>query len=659
MEPIRSTGNQSTPKKPTSRTKKNTTPSKKNQQGTKPQTTTGTRKPKTTRKPISVAKPSVTKPTRSTRKPTTTTRKPKPSTAKPKPNKKPRPPSVKELGLSIRKPAPNVVPQPKPKPHPKTKPIPKKIKAKKPKKPSSRNARLPRPRPIQQNFRPVAYNYAQQPSITNPHKEWAMKEDVLTNIAAPTTESGDQIDIDLKNCLSINTRLGSDAVLAKTTSQTLPLLINLKEVNFDELDIEIESKVDLVCAIDISGSMMGKKIDYVKKTMLKLLEFLGNGHRLAIVVFDDKASTFMNFKLVNDENIVKISEIINAITHCGQTNITDGVHQAQKVLGLRKSKNHVSCVFLLGDGQHNMGPINMDVLYKDELKKAKCDYTLTSFGYGDDHDANLLQEMSEKKGGNYYFINDITKVEECFVDSLAMVTSILGQNIKASLKLAPSQIFPEIRIKKTYGPYWKCLSPIEAQVLMSSFYSGFDKNFLCLLAMDPIKEGDLDDEQEIVIGNLELKIDTLASPPQTITFNREIKLRVLPHDSDELIAENEVVQEQMSRVQGAEAIELADQLNEKREYDQAIEVLENFTEKLQKKQYKHKELFVKMKDSVEQQKKMITNNKKGVRNAFKTKNFCKQSKNIYMNEQSAPTWSKGLYQNKKMKKRMVMKKSKF
>jgi len=34
-------------------------------------------------------------------------------------------------------------------------------------------------------------------------------------------------------------------------------LINIKENKFDDLDIEINTTMDLVCVIDISGSMSG------------------------------------------------------------------------------------------------------------------------------------------------------------------------------------------------------------------------------------------------------------------------------------------------------------------------------------------------------------------------------------------------------------------
>jgi len=98
----------------------------------------------------------------------------------------------------------------------------------------------------------------------------------------------------------------------------------------------------------------------------------------------------MNFKTLSPTNILKIKEIVNSIRTCGSTNITAGTHLGQKLLGDRKTKNHVSSIFLLSDGEHNSGPIDHDILFNKDFERSKCDYTLCSFGYGDNHDAKLL-----------------------------------------------------------------------------------------------------------------------------------------------------------------------------------------------------------------------------------------------------------------------------
>jgi Mg-chelatase subunit ChlD len=167
------------------------------------------------------------------------------------------------------------------------------------------------------------------------------------------------------------------------------LLLNIKETNFDAAGIDINTKIDLVCVIDISGSMAGQKIECVKKTMIKLLEVL-EGHRLAIILFDTVAELYMNFKIVNKKNYENIKLGIELIASRRSTNITAGIIMAQHLIGLRTTKNHVSSIFLLSDGSHNFGEINCSILFDGDTTKTKCEYTVTSFGYGDDHDAKLL-----------------------------------------------------------------------------------------------------------------------------------------------------------------------------------------------------------------------------------------------------------------------------
>jgi len=81
--------------------------------------------------------------------------------------------------------------------------------------------------------------------------------------------------------------------------------------------------------------------------------------------------------------------------------------------------------------------------------------------------------MSESKGGNYYFVNDIKKVDLCFMDCLGMMTSALGLNMIGIVKLQPSEIFQEIRFCKTFGPYWKDNGEIMKEFSFNAFYSGF------------------------------------------------------------------------------------------------------------------------------------------------------------------------------------------
>ena len=399
----------------------------------------------------------------------------------------------------------------------------------------------------------------------------------------------------------------------------------------------------------ISGSMSGQPLQYVKETMLQLLEVLTEKNRLAIVLFDDRANMLMNFKTLSATNILKMKEVIASIQTRGSTNITAGTHLGQELLGKRKSKNHVSSIFLLSDGAHNSGPISHTILFENDTQRSKCDYTLSSFGYGDNHDAKLLQMMSESKGGNYYFVNDIKKVDLCFLDCLGMMTSALGQNMRGTVKLVPSEIFQEIRFNKTFGPYWVDKGEIEKEFAFNAFYSGFKKNLLSLVELNGINPGVVTQETRIKIADITIKVETLKSVPETVTISQEVFITLFPETSSEEVQEIEEVHKQLYRVEGADVMDVADKLKDSKKYDEAVKLMEEYQTRLVKQKFKDDDLFVEMNKAIDSQKISTQNDKKGVKNKFKSKNMAMQNKNIYMNECSAPLFSQN-YQTKKQSK---------
>ena len=47
--------------------------------------------------------------------------------------------------------------------------------------------------------------------------------------------------------------------------------------------------IDLICVIDRSGSMEGANLEYAKKALVTLLDFLHPNDRLALIIFNEKA----------------------------------------------------------------------------------------------------------------------------------------------------------------------------------------------------------------------------------------------------------------------------------------------------------------------------------------------------------------------------------
>ena len=58
------------------------------------------------------------------------------------------------------------------------------------------------------------------------------------------------------------------------------------------------TSVDLICVIDVSGSMMGEKIELVRSTMKYLLEALTPADRLSIITFESWGKRVCGLKCV-------------------------------------------------------------------------------------------------------------------------------------------------------------------------------------------------------------------------------------------------------------------------------------------------------------------------------------------------------------------------
>ena len=61
-------------------------------------------------------------------------------------------------------------------------------------------------------------------------------------------------------------------------------------VNINTQKLKVAKKMcnaDLICVIDVSGSMSGQKIDLVKKSLIILVKMMDKDDRLSLIIFSD------------------------------------------------------------------------------------------------------------------------------------------------------------------------------------------------------------------------------------------------------------------------------------------------------------------------------------------------------------------------------------
>jgi len=228
------------------------------------------------------------------------------------------------------------------------------------------------------------------------------------------------------------------------------------------------ASMDVFCVIDRSGSMYGSKLQNVKKSLHYLLDLLKPEDRISITLFDDRSDLILAPKMIGKSRKI-IEDTINSIVDRNTTNIKAGLETCFNSVINRKTRNQVTGVLLLSDGQDNQYFNNdhtlVDGFFEKWDGKLKNDpFVLHSFGYGDDHDETLLNKIAQKRGGNFYYVQDIELVSDNFIDCLGGLSSVIGKNAYVDLKVLPSSIFPEVRFAKTYGSMFSGQDALERKL---------------------------------------------------------------------------------------------------------------------------------------------------------------------------------------------------
>jgi hypothetical protein len=101
----------------------------------------------------------------------------------------------------------------------------------------------------------------------------------------------------------------------------------------------------------------------------------------------------------------------------------------------------VRSTFLFTDGIANRGVTDQDLLCKmavaklNELGSSRCN--LSTFGFGADHSADLLQELAKVGDGIYCHIGGEDKIGEAFGGAFGGLLSTTHQNVRLHLELSP------------------------------------------------------------------------------------------------------------------------------------------------------------------------------------------------------------------------------
>jgi len=488
--------------------------------------------------------------------------------------------------------------------------------------------------------------------------DWEMTgvdSDAEEESMAPQAVASTQSPVDL-TALRVECRLDQSPIVCTGSDQTRKMLVQVIEDRLDEEKLS-PAPLDLVCVIDCSGSMAGFKLQQVQQTLLYLLDMLQPTDRLGIVAFNSEAVILNSLRLATKENKCgRLLSNVQALSAVGGTNIVAGLRKAVQILKQRKTKNSLASIFLLSDGNDNFDLHGLDKLLQS---CANIDgLSLHTFGYGEDHDPEALRKIAQSRRGNFYYVKDLARVDEAFVDCLALLTSAIGTAATLSVKLLPSPVFKELSFQTCYGPQWSGDSDTGRTIELGQVYAGMRKGFVAEITLDASKKIPADIDQTIPLAQVELKVRPLGKDAQEISVKADLAVRVVGQNVTVEIVRNQDVETNYLRVTGALILDTAKDLLRKGDLGDVQKIFEGFRAKMDKLKVDDVVLknLAKHIDYGYQHGQQLTGgySSSQVRDRDKKElgHYLQQQTYALYNEQSAPEWTSGLYQNSRQTRYM-------
>lgn len=293
------------------------------------------------------------------------------------------------------------------------------------------------------------------------------------------------VDQSDKPSLSLKVTPRHDTIGIDADQKSTQLCATVTARDLPDDDHSSRAPVDIVIALDVSSSMSGSKLQLCKTTLSLLLRELRSSDRFGLVTFGSEVNLEIPTRKLNNLNKENALKKIEKLSTNGLTNMSGGIAKAAEEINSIESPNKVQTIFLLTDGQANEGVTNKEQLVK-HIKgwlSSNIDQStiipIHCFGYGSDHDREMLRDISlATEGGTYYFVDNDSNVISAFGDALGGVLSVVAQNTTVSLRVPEPSRRLGVSITKVYHDKATKKSDGSYSVQLNDFYAEESRDIL-------------------------------------------------------------------------------------------------------------------------------------------------------------------------------------
>lgn len=243
---------------------------------------------------------------------------------------------------------------------------------------------------------------------------------------------------DFKLLIELKNELSSNAITSKTRDEKDMIYLSFMPEILDSYE---DSEKEYLFIIDVSGSMMGDKLDETKRAVIECLKQLDEGDKFNIIPFESEFEA-MNIKSIeyNEENMKNAINYINDLRPLGGTEILEPIKFALY------EKNTDKIVLLFTDGQ--VGNENEIIKFvEDNINRSRI------FPFGIDTNVNsaFIKQLAKVGNGKAELIQPREKIDDKIIRTFARIQTPLLEEI--TIDYGNNKVIDEIREEKCLFNY--------------------------------------------------------------------------------------------------------------------------------------------------------------------------------------------------------------
>jgi len=256
-------------------------------------------------------------------------------------------------------------------------------------------------------------------------------DDSIAPSGAPAAQTTAQPEPDVSGNgpVSISTRIEYTA-LSCGRAQDVFGIVTLQADAMAQEDLEKRQPLDVICVLDISGSMRGQKLSLVQDAVRFVIRESQPQDRLSIVTFNSSAQRPLRLCRMDGRGKDEATAATLRLAAGGGTRIASGLETALQVAEARRQRNPVSAILLLTDGRDGSSRSQLSPLVS-RAERVGC--SLYTFGFGADHDARLLSDLAEQAQTPFTFVEDVDQIGAAFAGAIGGLASVAAQRVEVVL----------------------------------------------------------------------------------------------------------------------------------------------------------------------------------------------------------------------------------